>query len=118
MDQIEAFILAGGASRRMGTDKARLILDGKTFIERISQILNGLTSRVVIVGQHSEDLSLDSVTDIHPKWGALGGVETALTNCQTEWAFVIACDLPFVTTELCRRLSEFRQHNEAVVPVQ
>jgi len=50
MDQIEAFILAGGASRRMGTDKARLILDGKTLIERISQTLIGFTSRVVIIG--------------------------------------------------------------------
>ena len=118
MNQIEAFILAGGASRRMGTDKARLILDGKTLIERISQTCNGFTSRVVIVGQHLEDLGLESVADIHPKWGALGGVETALTNCQTGWAFVIACDLPFVTTDLCRRLSEFREHNEAVVPVQ
>jgi molybdopterin-guanine dinucleotide biosynthesis protein A len=118
MDQIEAFILAGGASSRMGTDKARLILEDKTFVERISLTLNGFTSRVVIVGQQSEDFRLESVPDIHPKWGALGGIETALTNCQTEWAFVIACDLPFVTTDLCRRLTTFRQHNDAVVPIQ
>lgn len=118
MGEIEAFILAGGASSRMGTDKARLILGDKTFVERISMTLNGFTSRVVIVGQQSEDFGLESVPDIHPKWGALGGIETALTNCQTEWAFVIACDLPFVTTDLCRRLSNFRQHNDAVVPIQ
>src|SRR5262245_22531689 len=107
MDQIEAFILAGGASSRMGTDKARLLLDGKTFIERIAQTLSDFAARVVIVGQHSEDLDLESVIDIHPKWGALGGIETALTNCKTEWAFVIACDLPFVTADLCRRLNNF-----------
>ncbi|HTG95588.1 MAG TPA: molybdenum cofactor guanylyltransferase, partial [Pyrinomonadaceae bacterium] len=118
MDQIEAFILAGGASSRMGTDKARLFLEGKTFIERISQTLGDFASRVVIVGQHSEDLSLESVSDIHPKWGALGGIETALTNCETEWAFVIACDLPFATADLCRRLSNFRQSHDAVVPIQ
>jgi molybdenum cofactor guanylyltransferase len=118
MDQIEAFILAGGASSRMGTDKARLILEDKTFVERISLTLNGFTSRVVVVGQQFEDFRLESVPDIHPKWGALGGIETALTNCQTDWAFVIACDLPFVTTDLCRRLSNFREHNDAVVPIQ
>jgi len=67
MDQIEAFILAGGASSRMGTDKARLVLEGKTFIERISQTLGDFASRVVIVGQPSEALSLESVSDIHPK---------------------------------------------------
>ena len=118
MEQIEDFILAGGASSRMGTDKARLTLDGETFIERISQTLNDFISRVVIVGQHSEDLSLESVMDIHPKWGALGGIETALSNCQTPWAFVIACDLPFVTIDLCRRLSDFRDDYDAVVPIQ
>ena len=118
MDQIEAFILAGGASSRMGTDKARLFLEGKTFIERISQTLGGFASRVVIVGQHSEDLSLESVSDIHPRWGALGGIETALTNCETEWAFVVACDLPFTTADLCRRLGNFRQSHDAVVPIQ
>jgi len=118
MDQIEAFILAGGASSRMGTDKARLFLEGKTLIERMSQILGDFASRVVIVGQHSEDLSLESVSDIHPKWGALGGIETALTNCETEWAFVVACDLPFTTADLCRRLGNFRQSHDAVVPIQ
>jgi molybdopterin-guanine dinucleotide biosynthesis protein A len=118
MDQIEAFILAGGASSRMGTDKARLLLEGKTFIERISQTLGDVASRVVIVGQHSEDLSLESVSDVHPKWGALGGIETALTNCETEWAFVIACDLPFATADLWRRLSSFRPGHDAVVPIQ
>jgi len=118
MDQIEAFILAGGASSRMGTDKARLVLEGKTFIERISQTLGDFASRVVIVGQHSEDLSLESVSDIHPKWGTLGGIETALTNCETEWAFVVACDLPFTTADLCRRLGNFRQSHDAVVPIQ
>ena len=118
MDQIEAFILAGGASSRMGTDKARLVFEGQTFIERIAQTLSGFASRVVIVGQDSGDLDLESVVDIHPKWGALGGIETALTNCCTEWAFIIACDLPFVTVDLCRRLNDFREGQDAVVPIQ
>lgn len=118
MDQIEAFILAGGASSRMGTDKSRLMLNGQTFIDRIAQSLSDFASRITIVGQHSEDLRLASVIDIHPKWGALGGIETSLANCQTEWAFVIACDLPFVTSDLCRRLSSCRESYDAVVPIQ
>ena len=118
MDQIEAFILAGGASSRMGTDKSRLILDGKTFIDRIGCSLAPFTSGMTIVGHDSSDSSLQSVVDIHPKWGALGGIETSLTNCRTEWAFVIACDLPFVTGDLFRRLSNCRQSYEAVVPIQ
>lgn len=118
MEQIEAFILAGGASSRMGTDKARLVVGGKTFLQQIAETLQHVASNITVVGQDSEDLALKSVSDVHPKWGALGGVHTALANCKAEWALVVACDLPFVTVDLCRRLSEFRPHHEAVVPIQ
>jgi molybdopterin-guanine dinucleotide biosynthesis protein A len=118
IQQVEAFILAGGASRRMGTDKARLSLDGKLFIERIAEILHSVASRVVVVGHNFEDLGLRSISDIHPQWGALGGIHTALTNAHAEWALVTACDLPFVTSALFERLFKLRDKHEAVVPVQ
>ena len=118
MDRIEAFILAGGASSRMGTDKARLTLNGNTFIQHIAETLSAFSSSVTIVGQHTEDVGLRSIVDIHPRWGALGGIHTALNDCKSDWAFVVACDLPFVTVDLCRRLSTFRSHHEAVVPIQ
>jgi molybdopterin-guanine dinucleotide biosynthesis protein A len=118
MEQFDAFILAGGASSRMGTDKARLFLEGKTFIQRIAETLRHLGANVTVVGQPSQDLGLRSVSDIHPKWGALGGIQAALANCQSEWAFIQACDLPFVTVALCERLREFRSRHDAVVPIQ
>ena len=118
MEQVEAFILAGGASSRMGTDKARLPLAGKLFIQRIAETLLTVASRVTVAGQDCEDLGLRSVSDIHPGWGALGGIHTALTNSKTEWALVTACDLPFVTSGLYERLFNSRHDHEAVVPVQ
>lgn len=118
MSQTEAFILAGGASSRMGSDKSRLILEGQSFIERIAKTLLGVTSKVSVVGHDSDDLRLDSITDVYPKWGALGGVQTALSACRAEWALVVACDLPFVTPELCKRLMTLRESYDAVVPVQ
>lgn len=118
MGQTEGFILAGGASSRMGTDKSRLTIDGQSFMERIAQTLSEVTSKVTVVGQECNDLKLESVADVHPKWGALGGLQTALSVCQTEWALVVACDLPFVTSELCKRLMALRESFDAVVPVQ
>lgn len=117
-EQTEAFILAGGASRRMGTDKSRLLLAGKAFIERIAETLLAVSSSVTVVGQDFTDLSLKSVADVYPKWGALGGLQTALAACNKEWALVIACDLPFVTSALCDRLISFRDSYDAVVPIQ
>lgn len=118
MNQAEAFILAGGASSRMGTDKSRLTLAGQSFIERVAQTLSEVSSKVTVVGQRYADLKLPSVEDNYPKWGALGGLQTALSACQAEWAIVVACDLPFVTPELCKRLVALRESYEAVVPIQ
>lgn len=102
----------------MGTDKSRLTLEGQSFIERISETLLEVTSKVSVVGQDCYDLKLESIADVYPKWGALGGVQAALSSCQANWAMVIACDLPFVTTELCKRLIALRGSYDAVVPTQ
>src|ERR1700730_18428557 len=94
MDSIEGFILAGGASSRMGTDKARLVLGGQTFIERIASALSAIASRVTIVGSNrggadesvllsgrasGDSHTLPVVHDVFEKWGALGGLHAALS---------------------------------------
>jgi len=117
MDDLQAFILAGGASSRMGTDKSLLPVEGQTFTERIAETLLTLTGAVSVVGRQS-DSSLPSVADVYPQWGALGGLHAALTACKCGWAIVVACDLPFVSAELFSFLAEKRMDHEAVVPVQ
>jgi len=118
MDPIEAFILAGGASSRMGTDKARLLLEGQTLIERIANTLLKVASSVTIVGRDVDDPRLKSTADVYLQWGALGGVHAALAAARTEWALLVACDLPFVTAELFTRMAALRKNHDAVAPVQ
>src|SRR6185295_4885070 len=118
IDDIEAFILAGGASRRMGTDKSQLLIDRQTFAERISETLFKLTDSVTLVGRELENSSLPSVADVYPQWGALGGLHAALSACRRDWAIVVACDLPFVTAGLFSSLASLRLDHEAVVPTQ
>ncbi len=117
MQQIAGFILAGGDSRRMGTDKAQLSLDGKTFMDLIAAELSRVTTNITVVGRQSS-CSLRCVPDIHPKWGALGGVHTALASCDQEWAMIVACDFPSVTAELFTRLGSMREEVDAVAPIQ
>ena len=117
MDDLQAFILAGGASSRMGTDKSLLPIEGQTFTERIAETLLKLTDTVSVVGRET-DLRLPAVPDVYPQWGALGGLHAALTACKRDWAIVVACDLPFVTAELFLFLAEKRMDHEAVVPIQ
>lgn len=121
MLEIEGFILVGGASSRMGEDKARLKLGGQTFVERIAQALSSVADRISIVGAKTENNygGLPNVPDVFERWGALGGLHAALTACEAEWAAVVACDLPFVTGELFARMAEEERDSfDAIVPLQ
>lgn len=120
MDSIEGFILIGGQSRRMGTDKSQLMLDGQSFVERIAMELGAATASTKVVGNNTaaSQLNLPAAPDIYPHWGALGGVHAALSTCSAEWALVVACDFPFVTRELFVRLASLRDDFDAVAPIQ
>jgi len=118
MKPCQAFILAGGASSRMGTDKSQLLIERQTFTERIADTLRKVTDSVTVVGRTLSDSSLPSVPDVYPQWGALGGLHAALTAATREWAIVVACDLPFVTSELFSHLATLRLDHDAVVPIQ
>lgn len=119
METIAAFILAGGESRRMGTDKSQLMLGGESFLERIAAKLATVTKDVAVVGKPARhSTTLRHVPDVYPKWGALGGVHAALASCTADWCLIVACDFPFVTAELFARLASLRENYEAVVPVQ
>ena len=123
---LEGFILVGGASRRMGTDKSRLVLGELTSVEHVASALSTVASRVFTVGRsmtRSSQKAFDHISDVHPNWGALGGVHAALRACEAEWAAIVACDLPFVTNELFARLWSLAKRSElatldAVVPIQ
>jgi molybdenum cofactor guanylyltransferase len=122
MLDVEGFILVGGRSSRMGTDKARLQFGGQTSVARIAAELCPVTSRISLVGRGPAgfDPDLRIIPDTHEQWGALGGIHAALGACAADWALIVACDLPFVTRDLCSRLLTLGQPEspDAVVPIQ
>jgi molybdopterin-guanine dinucleotide biosynthesis protein A len=120
LEDVEGFILVGGASSRMGTNKAQLFLGGQQFVARIAHALGSITEHVSIVGDKALKMS-DSwprVPDVHANWGALGGLHASLSSARATWAAIVACDLPFVNGELFVRLASLRQDYDAVVPLQ
>ena len=102
----------------MGTDKSQLLIEGQTFTEHIANTLQKLTDSVTVVGRSLDASAFPTVPDIYPHWGALGGLHAALTASSREWAIVVACDLPFVTSKLFLHLAKLRLDHDAVVPVQ
>src|ERR1044071_9312895 len=107
---VEGFILAGGASSRVGEDKSRLRLGGSTFVEKGARALLSVTSRVSVVSSRTDADAhgLPVVKDLSAGLGALGGLQAAFASCREEWAAVVACDLPFVTGGLLARLASLR----------
>jgi len=118
MDRLEAFILIGGASSRMGTDKSQLKLGDRTFTEHIAETLSQVADSVSLVGTNIDDMGLRVIPDVFNRWGALGGLHAAMKGCRSDWCLVVACDLPFVTSGLFERLAGLRSSFEAVAPVQ
>ncbi|MBV7329873.1 molybdenum cofactor guanylyltransferase [Chloroflexi bacterium TSY] len=106
-------INAGGESRRMGRSKALLPVppDHRALIAHIAHRLQPLRpQRIVIVTNDPKIAALtdipgpvEYISDRHPGMGALGGIATALSLCDS-WAIMVACDLPFVAPKLFAKL--------------
>ncbi|GIU81163.1 MAG: molybdenum cofactor guanylyltransferase [Acidobacteria bacterium] len=118
------FILAGGKSSRMGFDKAFLEICGKTLLEHAVDKLKPFCSRVFIVlsdVQESFPCSAELMFDILKGRGALGGIHTSLRNCKSEFAFILAVDLPLIRHETIKTLIVTIKEDpkaDAVVPIE
>jgi molybdopterin-guanine dinucleotide biosynthesis protein A len=97
--EIEGFILAGGASTRMGREKALLEVGGELMVLRLAALLDRLCAQVTLIAppQSFMELPLRVIPDDQPGLGPLGGITTALRVSRAEWNLVVGCDLPFLT---------------------
>ena len=117
IDDCTAIILAGGESRRMGSDKAGLVLNGQTLLQTVSATMQSLFPKsIVSVRQRRNDITLPQVCDGAADSGPLAGVAAALQQVDTPWAFVVACDMPFIAPRMIELLAQLRGKHQAVVP--
>ncbi len=113
-----AVILTGGDSRRMGQDKASLLLDGRSLLQHGITVVEPLFREVIIsVRQPRADISLLQVSDDPAHRGPLAGLAAGLQSAKTPWVFVLACDMPFIEPAVIERLARFRGGYQAVVPM-
>ena len=113
-----ALILAGGESRRMGQDKAELMLGEQTLLQRVSKLVQPLFEDIIIsVRTPRADCEFLQVSDNPLHAGPLAGFAAGLAQAKTAWLFVVACDMPFITPQLMLTLAGFRPGVDAVVPV-
>ncbi|MGD1078856.1 MAG: molybdenum cofactor guanylyltransferase [Candidatus Sulfotelmatobacter sp.] len=102
---LTAFVLAGGKSTRMGTDKAFVTLDGRTLLARALELARSVTPNVRIVGDPAKFAPFAPVVeDVFRGCGPLGGIHAALRASQTNLNLILAVDVPFVSPALLQYL--------------
>ncbi|MGQ0608178.1 MAG: molybdenum cofactor guanylyltransferase [Chloroflexota bacterium] len=105
-------VLAGGASRRMGTDKRLIQVDGAPMLRRVADAVNAAIDELIVVvsardplpGAVLRGLGARMVVDRRTDAGPLAGLEAGLVAARCERVIAVAGDMPWLEPALLRRL--------------
>ena len=113
-------VQAGGASSRMGEDKALKPFLGRPLIQRVIDRLRPIADELIVTTNRPEGYSFlhtRLVSDLIPDRGALGGLYTAIASATHALVAVVACDMPFASTKLIEGMSRLIVQQEADVVI-
>ena len=118
---LTAIVLAGGRSRRMGTNKALLSLEpgGPPVVQSVVDTLGTVADEVLLSASDPAPyafLDLSTVPDMYPDTGPLGGIYSGLLAAQHQFSLVVACDMPFLSPELLRYMASLPREYDVLVP--
>ncbi len=110
-------VLAGGAGRRLSSDKGRRLVGGVAIIDRVLAALIPVTDETIVVGSALALEDVRVVADDQPGAGPLAAICTGMKAAPADVYLVVACDMPFITSDLLRHLLVAGDGFDAVVPV-
>ncbi len=116
---VTGIILAGGASRRMGRNKALISLAGQPLVSRVVEALQPLTSEILLVTNDPAAyrfLNLPMVPDEEPGQGPLMGLYSGLRAAPGDLALAIAVDMPFLSPDILGLLLSLASDVDVVIP--
>jgi molybdopterin-guanine dinucleotide biosynthesis protein A len=102
-------ILAGGDSKRIGTDKGLIDLNGKRLISYVIESLRPVVDEIIVVVgseeripiyRHAVEDDVQIVPDMYDDGSPMIGLITGLTHAKGAYAVVAACDMPFINSDL------------------
>lgn len=118
--EIEAFILAGGKSRRMGEDKGLALLKGLPMIGHVIKSLHSvpLTVKVIATNPDYNQFGLSVFEDTIKNKGPMGGLMTALEQSFSPYVLLIGCDMPFINKKaICYLINNSKKGNITVAEI-
>ena len=118
VSDLTAFVLAGGKSTRMGSDKALLPWGDGSLLSHALNLLAVVTPNVCIVGDAGKFASFGAVVeDQYRERGPLGGIHAALSSSKTGLNLMLAVDLPLIEPRFLQFTIGLAQATDAVVTV-
>ncbi|TXE14629.1 molybdenum cofactor guanylyltransferase [Algoriphagus aquimarinus] len=115
--EITAYVLCGGKSVRMQAEKGLVLYKGKPFIRWIIEAIMPITSNIILVTSNGDYslVGLPMIEDTYADKGPVGGIFTALNHSKTTRNLILSCDIPKITTELLRTVTDESWETEAPV---
>jgi len=124
IEGVTGIILVGGEGKRLGRNKASVRIGGRSMLQRVLDRLAPVCDRFLVVTSAERQppavscqRPCQTLVDVLPGLGPLGGMYTGLCASETDLNFVLACDMPLVNAALVRHLAGLTEGYQAVVPV-
>lgn len=117
--KMDAIVLAGGGSRRMGAAKATLPFGDTSLVGTAVAALRPVFRQVLVVTRDKDSLTgidAEVLEDEWPLQGPLVGVARELAHSDADWCFVAACDMPFLQVAVIKEMAKHLTGCEAVIP--
>ncbi|MGY4768975.1 molybdenum cofactor guanylyltransferase [Kribbella sp. CWNU-51] len=98
--EFDAVVLAGGGSTRFGgVDKAMLVLDGVTLLDRVLTATADAVSTVVVGPVRTTCRPVDWTLEDPPSGGPVAGIAAGLSHGTAPVVVLLSCDLPWLTKD-------------------
>lgn len=117
--EISCAILAGGASSRMGRNKATISVNGKSLIEHVYEGVRYIFDEIMVISNNTSVLSENKVkiySDVVPVQSTLTGIVTGLIHSTKPYVFIVACDMPNISHKGIRYMLENIKGEDIVIP--
>ncbi len=109
-------VLAGGSSRRLGQEKGSMSVGGRPMLSRVFDAVTPVVDEMILVGGPAAPTGIRLAPDDEPGAGPLAAIRTGMQAALAELYLVVACDMPFVNSELLRHLLVSARDFDAAVP--
>ncbi len=110
-------VLAGGKSKRFGSDKAIFDFQGKSMLKHSIDLLQSFCHAIYVSGDRDEysRYGYNCVPDKYLDYGPLSGIATLLEKSTTKQNLVVTCDMPLVNEKILTRLLEAHRENKITI---